>query len=97
MFKLTGIPTRRRKVVASITWDNGRVSGDSFLVAEAIDLAKVYEGKEIGFPSGPKSITQHLKDPYGAPWILSQLFRPESVQVSGEIPAWPEIPANAVA
>lgn len=97
MFTLTGIPKHRRKVAASITWDNGRLSGDALLVQEAKDLARMYEGREIGFPDGPKSSSNHLTDPYGAPWILGELFREGTIHVTGEIPDWPEIPDNAVA
>src|SRR5687768_8619910 len=96
MFTLTGVPKHRRRVAASITWDNGRLSGDTLLVQEAKDNAKFYEGKTIGFPGGPKSTTNHLNDPYGAPWLLAELFHRETIQVSGEIPAWPEASQNAV-
>src|SRR5687768_9368255 len=96
MFTLTGVPRHRRKVAASITWDNGRLSGDTLLVAEARDTARLMEGRTISFPGGPKNHTEHLKDANSSAWILSQLFRPETVQVSGEIPAWPEASQNAV-
>lgn len=96
MFTLTGIPKHRRKIAASITWDNGRLTGDSLLVEEAQDNARLYEGREIGFPDGPKSVTDHLKNPHGAAFLLGELFRPGTIHVFGEIPEWPELPEGAI-
>lgn len=97
MFTIRGIPRHRRKVVAGITWDNGRLTGDSLLVQEAKDNARFLEGKKVGFPGGPINLTDHLKNPHAAAWILSELFRPGTIQVSGELEPWPELPEGAIA
>ncbi len=97
MFTIRGIPKHRRKVTAGITWDNGRLSGDSLLVEEAKDNARLLEGRAIGFPGGPISQTEHLKNPHGAAFILGELFRPGSIMVTGDLPEWPEVPESAIA
>ena len=97
MFTIHGIPKRRRKVTAGITWDNGRLSGDSLLVEEAKDTARFLEGRAVGFPGGPVSTSSHLSDVWAAAFILSQLFKPDSITVTGSIPDWPAIPPGAIA
>lgn len=96
MFTLTGIPRNRRRVVASITWNNGQLTGEALLVKEAKDLARLFEGRSIGFPSGPKNNSEHLKNPHASAWLLGELFRPGTIQVTGELEPWPEIDPNGV-
>jgi len=95
MFKFTGVPKNRHRSTATLVWDDGIISGDFRLVEQLKDDAKAYEGRTIGFPDGPQSQTEHLSNPYGAAWLMAQLFKPKTLQVIGNL-EWPELPEGSV-
>lgn len=96
MFTITGVPKNRRNFVVTCTYNDGIVScTDKITFQRLRDDARIWEGRVIGFPMGPQSQNSHLKNPYGAAWLMAQLFKPKTIQVFGDM-EWPEIPQDTV-
>lgn len=73
-----------------VTWKDGELSGDSTAVRELTRAAKIWEGFEVGPPTGPYTTKNHLADPLSA-FFLAQEFFGAVEGVSGDLPTAPRI------
>ena len=93
--QLRGFPATERE---SIAWHDGVVTAEPWLalIAAAEDSART--GERIGPVGGPYATGNYLADRSGLPAlrILTDLFEPETVHVSGDIPAREPLPEGAV-
>ena len=72
--------------VLEVTWDNGKISGDPFLVAVLTTEAKVREGTSVGPPGNVNVFTNHLQSGLSTFELLRDVFGEENVEMSGEFP-----------
>ena len=81
---------------ATLTWEEGQLSGDGQARLETLALANELEGQAVlATPSGPSTVRDHLKSAFSAIVLMGQLFTPDS-KWSGELPELPAIPEDAV-
>ena len=80
--------------IASVQWEDGRLSGDAGAVALALLLATTAD--PVGPPEGPYTERDHLQDPLSAIMLIRDLFQPGTVSVEGDIPTRPAIPEGAI-
>lgn len=72
--------------MASVTWEDGQLSGDQQAILLLQSQAAVWEGREVGPDEGPYTLTDHLQSPISTGWLLNMLFQPGSIQISGDEP-----------
>ncbi len=69
-----------------LTWDRGRLTGDSEALQELQALAQVLDGQPVGpEPDGPFSEEHHLRHPLSA-WLLMEDVLDEVQAVTGDHP-----------
>lgn len=95
MFVVTGAPLHSR-IVRTVQWDQGRITGDSALVVMITARARALDGIDIGPPEGPYTLRNHLDDPLSALMIIRSFFSFRSMRVSGDIPTRPPISNDPV-
>jgi hypothetical protein len=92
MFTVKG---RIRGKPYSITWDDGKLTGDGL----AVDMTKIQaaakEGRPVG-PVGQYTETDHLKDPVSALYLITSDVFTSVIAITGEIPEADGAPEGAV-
>ena len=85
--KYTVTGTAKNGNQVSITWEDGRLSGDYVTVKLAESLAEALEGEPVGPVCGPYTTTNHLADPLSAIFILREVIEVQSA--AGDVPKPP--------
>ncbi len=84
MFTLKGLAGGR---MACLCWyDDGTLTGDGFLIDLIKFKAHRLEGQEVGFPGGPFTKHNHLKNPLSVLYLAYQYYD-VIVESSGEMPS----------
>ena len=81
-FSVFGIMDDR---VVQVTWKDGELEGDSRAVARIQARAFALEGREVGRPSGPFTLEEHLSDANSALYIIDEVLD-EIGSTAGEMP-----------
>jgi hypothetical protein len=94
-YEVTG-QCRGREV--QVTWDNGRLTGDTLaiLLVETAARRAELRGIPVGPPSGPYTTENHLADLLSALFLTRELLG-DDITATGDVPTVPEIPKGAVA
>jgi hypothetical protein len=92
MFTVKG---RIRGKPYSITWDDGKLTGDIRAVDRAEMVALGNEGRPVG-PVGQYTETDHLKDPVSALYLITSDVFTSVIAITGEIPEADGAPEGAV-
>jgi hypothetical protein len=79
-----------------ITWNDGKMEGDDFLVQSCRQEALLLVGERIGPHEGPYTRNRHLAEPTSACIIMVSLFVPNTVTFTGDIPERPALPEGAI-
>lgn len=82
MFTMTDWDGKR---VSSVTWDDGKLSGDPYLVLSLEVLAEHLEGRRVGPPEGPHTVTNHLRSGLTVVILAEQVF-PYRFTATGDVP-----------
>lgn len=90
-FSLTGM---RNGQTVTVTWTDGRLSGDHDTVAWVEFLAEELDGTMQGPLGGPYTTTDHLASPYTARALMRSVFSGKPV-FSGALPPI-DLPPGAV-
>lgn len=92
--KLNGFPDEYH----TLEWDDGRLTGEPWLVLIAESESAAREGQPLGPVEGPFSVHDHLRDSsgIGALNVLFEMFEPGTARVSGDIPSREPLPDGAV-
>jgi len=97
MFRVSGMLRGSvRGAYRMVTWDNGRVIGDADAVEMVVADARLREGEAVGPIEGPTTGRRHLRSPLSALIIMSSLFDPDTLVLSGDVPERPPIPEGAI-
>lgn len=98
MFRISGIPTYAGAPLSreGLVWSDEALAGPDKLVQAARKLAQEYEGKIVGPPDGPVTSSNHLSSGISAVMLLSELFIPSTIVLSGQVPRREPLPPGAV-
>lgn len=84
----------------SVTWTDGKLSGDPGAVAAIEWMAAGYDGMAIRPPGGvgPTTRHRHLRSPYTARWLMLQAFAadPPPEVTAGAVPPLTAAPRSAI-
>lgn len=76
---------------ATITWRDGKLSGDTALAIEVLSRARVLEGQPVyGGLGCPTTTHDHLKTPGSAFALIAGIFNPAPSLISGTSPMMSE-------
>lgn len=78
----------------ALTWNDGRLSGDSVVIECIVAHARDLNGQTVGPVEGPYTTSKHLKSGLSALMILTDAL--ENATVSGDVPTRPDIPADVL-
>lgn len=92
MFTLKGKYNGRE---VEVTWDNGILSGDDFLVRRLQCEAEAMEGFLIAFPTMGGTMHNHLQDPLSALYLILKQFE-EVYESLGDVPQLPDVPDGVI-
>jgi hypothetical protein len=80
---LSGYPNRSGN--RTLTWEDGKLSGDPLAILLVEGEAGKMEGRTVGPPEGPYTDGDHIKDPLSTLMLLTPLFVP-GYTVVGDLP-----------
>lgn len=81
-----------------VTWEDGKLSGDSDLVGIIEATARRLDGTYVGPPAFEYTRTEHLRSPYSAIEIM-RFYLPDGIEfidATGDIPKLPPVPDGAI-
>lgn len=78
-----------------ITWDNGTLTGDEFLVRRLQREAEAMEGHLVAFPTMGGTTHNHLQDSLSALYLILEQFE-EVFESHGDVPQLPDVPDGAI-
>lgn len=80
---------------ATVTWTNGRLTGDPWAVRAVLERARSLEGTDIGPIEGPYTNRLHMRTPIGAITVIAETF--DAVDdVTGDVPERSALPIGAI-
>ena len=82
--------------LVSITWEDGRLSGDPDAVAMVLYLAEAYEGRWLELPGCPGTQHRHLQSPYTSRELMEMVLVGRPRLVEGALPRLPDPPPGAI-
>jgi len=92
--KYTVIGTAKNGDKVTVTWEDGKLTGDYVTVRRAESLAKMLEGERVGPVCGPYTESDHLSDPISTLVILREII--DITDITGNVPQRPPIPDGAI-
>ncbi|QRG65974.1 hypothetical protein [Brevibacillus choshinensis] len=78
-----------------VTWDNGTLTGDDFLVRSLHCEADAMEGHLVAFPTMVGTTHNHLQDPLSSLYLILEQFE-EVYESHGDVPQLPDVPDGAI-
>jgi len=81
---------------ASLTWHDGKLTGDSLAIARLLIEAEISDGEDIGPVEGPYVHKNHLADPVATYFLLCRVFTKIDAVTGDAIPERPPIPPGAI-
>lgn len=99
MFTISGIPSYPGAPLErqQLTWiPGGAIAGPPDLLDAARVLETAMEGKIVGPPDGPITSSNHLRSGVSAVFLLRELFLPDTIEFSGDVPRRRALPKGAI-
>lgn len=79
----------------TISWEDGALSGDDWLVSLVEHAAVIHNGTAVGPPTGPVTMCNHLSSGLST-LVLIKLAGVHIKSVTGDQPKIPRIPHDAI-
>lgn len=94
MMKFTVVGNIHKRRSVSITWEDGKLSGDEGAIRMLRQLAKEKEGELVG-PVGIYTETKHLEEGLSTLFLLKDVYD-AIAKIEGDIPEAPPLPDGAI-
>jgi hypothetical protein len=75
----------------SVSWKNGRLTGDTEAVEQLEEMAADLGGELVGAPGWSETDSDHLSSPVSALLLMDHLFKGQG-KISGTYPEHPDYP-----
>lgn len=80
----------------SVTWADGKLTGDASAVVIITSLAEQLEGQPVGLPTGPVTTTDHLSSALSTLDLMQRVLGYD-LTATGDVPQLDAVPRGAIA